>query len=83
MFIDLHLVFCILPRGAHTHTHRQDGTKIITRIKKVSGDRDVFVKELRALLNLGTPANPIYDSIRVRDTNGTIEVKTWLAGLGF
>ena len=67
--------------------YRKDGTKITTRIRKVSGDSDVFMQELRAVLAEYQQDEP---SIRVR-TGGTIEidgnhvrpVKMWLAGLGF
>lgn len=65
-----------------TNIYSKDGTKVTTRIKQVSGDRQVFLQELQALL----PSQ----SIRVR-TGGTIEVngnyarpiRQWLAGLGF
>ena len=68
----------------------KDGTLTVTRIKKVSGDQDAFIQELRATLEIPIPNNPVDDVIRVR-TGGTIEVKgnhvrpvrTWLAGLGF
>ena len=64
--------------------HRKDGTKAVTRIKKVAGDQSVFLQELLASLQLST------SQVRVR-TGGTIEVtgnrvrdvKRWLAGLGF
>ena len=79
-----------------THTFlgkfRKDGTKVVTRIKKVSGDTALFLQELRAVLKLPQPANGLaaYDSIRIR-TGGTIEinghrsrdVQEWLTGLGF
>lgn len=69
---------------------RKDGARVTTRIKKVSGDRGLFLNELRAALQIPIPKNPREDTIRVR-TGGTIEikgnrvleVKTWLAGLGF
>jgi len=56
----------------------------------VSGDRDVFLNELRATLKIPIPKNLKEDSIRFR-TGGTIEVKgnrvqevkRWLASLGF
>lgn len=62
----------------------------MTRIKKVSGDRETFIKELRAALEIPIYNNPNDDVIRVR-TGGTIEVRgnhvrpvrRWLAGLGF
>lgn len=61
-----------------------------TRIKKISGDTDAFLSELRAVLKLPKPKNFRDDEVRVR-TGGTVEVKgnrvvevkTWLAGLGF
>lgn len=70
--------------------HRKDGARVTTRIKKVSGDRVLFVNELRAALQIPIPKNPKADTIRIR-TGGTIEVKgnralevkTWLAGFGF
>eukprot|EP00531_Pseudo-nitzschia_arenysensis_P008325 CAMPEP_0116127458 /NCGR_PEP_ID=MMETSP0329-20121206/6850_1 /TAXON_ID=697910 /ORGANISM="Pseudo-nitzschia arenysensis, Strain B593" /LENGTH=231 /DNA_ID=CAMNT_0003621557 /DNA_START=26 /DNA_END=721 /DNA_ORIENTATION=- len=70
--------------------HRKDGARVTTRIKKVSGDKDIFLNELRAVLQIPIPKNPRDDTIRIR-TGGTIEikgnrvqeVKTWLAGLGF
>jgi len=70
---------------------RKDGAKITTRIKKVSGDRDVFLNELRATLQIPLAKNTKdIDNIRIR-TGGTIEVKgnrvqevkKWLASLGF
>ena len=61
-----------------------------TRIKKVTGDQEAFVQELRAALKIPIYQNAADDVIRVR-TGGTIEVKgnhvrsvrTWLASLGF
>jgi hypothetical protein len=88
----LFVLFCFVLLVSHTHTHThiyipldkfsKDGTKITTRIKQVSGDRNVFLQELQTLL----PST----AIRVR-TGGTIEmngnvarvVRQWLAGLGF
>mmetsp|Transcript_21016 Transcript_21016/g.49605 ORF Transcript_21016/g.49605 Transcript_21016/m.49605 type:complete len:242 (+) Transcript_21016:230-955(+) len=69
---------------------RKDGARVTTRIKKISGDRVLFLNELRAALQIPIPNNPKEDEIRIR-TGGTIEVKgnrvlevkTWLAGLGF
>jgi translation initiation factor 1 (eIF-1/SUI1) len=68
---------------------RRDGARVTTRIKKVSGDHEAFLTELRAALQIAKfPGKD--DSIRVR-TGGAIEikgnrvqeVKTWLAALGF
>lgn len=67
---------------------RIGGTKRTTIIKKVSGDKELFVNELRAVLGIGQYD---LDSIRVRASGSTIEVKgnrvrdvkMWLAGLGF
>lgn len=69
---------------------RKDGAKVTTRIKKISGDQDAFLNELRAVLQIPIVKNPKHDEIRIR-TGGTIEVKgnrtrevkEWLAGLGF
>ncbi|KAG7356124.1 mitochondrial large subunit ribosomal protein Img2 [Nitzschia inconspicua] len=69
---------------------RKDGARTTTRIKKVSGDQDIFMNELRAALQIPIPNNPKEDTVRIR-TGGTIEVKgnrvqevkQWLAGLGF
>ncbi|CAJ1898379.1 unnamed protein product [Cylindrotheca closterium] len=68
---------------------RRDGARVTTRIKKVSGDRDAFLTALRAALQIPT-VNGKDETIRLR-TGGTIEVKgnrvmevkQWLAGLGF
>lgn len=65
---------------------RKHGTKHTTIIRKVTGDRDAFLSELRAVLGLSTRDA----GIRIR-TGGTIEVngnrvrevKEWLGGLGF
>lgn len=65
---------------------RKHGTKHTTIIRGVTGDRDAFLTELRAVLGLPTRD----DGIRIR-TGGTIEVngnrvrevKEWLGGLGF
>ena len=70
--------------------YRKDGARATTRIKKVSGDRDAYLNELRAALEIPTSNNPRDDEIRIR-LGGTIEikgnrvreVKQWLAGLGF
>lgn len=67
---------------------RIGGTKRTTIIKKVSGDKEMFLNELRAVLGIGEHD---LDSIRVRASGSTIEVKgnrvrdvkMWLAGLGF
>mmetsp|Transcript_127247 Transcript_127247/g.189677 ORF Transcript_127247/g.189677 Transcript_127247/m.189677 type:complete len:184 (+) Transcript_127247:168-719(+) len=69
---------------------RKDGAKVTTRIKKVTGDRDAFLNELRSVLQIPIVKNPKDDTVRIR-TGGTIElkgnrtreVKEWLAGLGF
>eukprot|EP00934_Nitzschia_sp_Nitz4_P009309 Nitzschia sp. Nitz4//scaffold9_size221794//45918//48437//NITZ4_001328-RA/size221794-processed-gene-0.7-mRNA-1//1//CDS//3329560947//9299//frame0 len=68
----------------------KDGAKVTTRIKRVSGDKDSFLSELRSVLQIPEPHNPNDDSIRIR-TGGVVEVKgnrvrevkRWLAGLGF
>ena len=83
-----HLSTSILTR---TH-HSKDGSRATTRVKKVTGDRDLFIQELRSVLALPPPKNgdSRLDPIRVR-VGGTIEVKgnrtgditRWLAGLGF
>ena len=65
---------------------RVHGTKHTTIIRKVAGDQDAFLSELRAVLGL----DPRNDDIRIR-AGGTIEVngnrvrevKEWLGGLGF
>jgi hypothetical protein len=67
---------------------RIGGTKHTTIIKKVSGNKELFVNELRAVLGIGVDDQ---DSIRSRASGSTIEVngnrvrevKMWLAGLGF
>lgn len=67
---------------------RLGGTKHTTVIKKIKGDQDIFLRELRALLEIGAENR---ESVRVRASGGTIEVngnrvrevKAWLAGLGF
>ena len=64
--------------------HRKDGTKTVTRIKKVHGNVEVFLNELCGTLQI-PPSH-----IRTR-VGGTLEVKgnhmwtikQWLAGLGF
>ena len=69
---------------------RKDGTKATTLVKRIAGDADSFIDELRAVLEIPEPKNPNDDVIRYR-TGGTIEidgnrvreVKQWLAGLGF
>lgn len=71
---------------------RVAGSKKTTLIRKVTGDIDAFIAELRIVLDMPLPINlnPNYDKIRMR-TGGTIEidgiksreVKEWLAGLGF
>ena len=66
---------------------RIGGTKITTIVRKISGDREYFLRELRAVLKL----SPESTDIRLRasgtvvEVNGnkTKEIKLWLAGLGF
>ena len=66
---------------------RIGGSKVTTIVRKISGDRDYFVRELRAVLKL----SPDSDDIKLRasgtvvEVNGnrTKEIKSWLAGLGF
>jgi hypothetical protein len=68
----------------------KDGTKTTTLIKKVKGDREAFIRELRAVLDLPVPVLAREDALRIR-VGGTIEVdgnhvrvvKEWLSGLGF
>jgi hypothetical protein len=68
----------------------KDGARVTTRIKKVTGDNDAFLSELRARLELPKMKNERDETIRIR-TGGTVEikgnrvleVKHWLAGLGF
>jgi len=67
--------------------YRKDGARVTTRIKRVSGDRDFFLNELRAALQIPISSK---NSIRIR-TGGTVEVKgnrvqevqKWLGSLGF
>lgn len=72
--------------------HRKDGTKVVTRIKNVSGDINIFLRELRIVLSLPEPANQLqsYDDIRLRAGNmieiqnhRAKEIRRWLGGLGF
>jgi Mitochondrial large subunit ribosomal protein (Img2) len=73
-----------------TSPFRKDGARVTTRIKKVSGDQEAFLSELRAELKIPLPKNSQDDTVRTR-TGGTIEVKgnrvrevkEWLAALGF
>mmetsp|Transcript_28157 Transcript_28157/g.81402 ORF Transcript_28157/g.81402 Transcript_28157/m.81402 type:complete len:215 (+) Transcript_28157:51-695(+) len=65
---------------------RVHGTKHTTIIRKVTGDRDAFLAELRAVLRI----DPRDDDVRIRaggniEVNGNRvrEVKQWLGGLGF
>lgn len=77
---------CIRPEHAifsHNNRNSKDGTKVITRIKKVSGDREVFLQEVKSVLQVTKP-------VRI-SAGGTIEIpgshvmklKKWLASLGF
>ena len=67
---------------------RLGGTKRTTIIKKVHGDKDIFLNELRAVLGIGVED---HESIRIRASGSTIEVngnrvtevKQWLSGFGF
>jgi len=67
---------------------RLGGTKHTTIIKKVAGDKDLFLLELKAVLGIGVED---HESILMRASGSTIEVngnrvrevKTWLGGLGF
>lgn len=67
---------------------RLGGTKHTTIVKKISGDKEAFLNDLRAILGIGVEDQ---DSIRIRASGSTYEingnrvreVKQWLAGLGF
>ena len=67
---------------------RLGGTKHTTIIKKLTGDKEAFLMELRAVLGIGVDDQ---ESIRIRASGSTIEingnrvreVKQWLAGFGF
>ncbi len=67
---------------------RLGGTKQTTIVKRITGDKETFLNELRANLGLSPDDD---DSIRMRASGTTFEingnrvreVKTWLAGLGF
>jgi hypothetical protein len=70
--------------------YRKDGTKAITIVKRLSGDKDLFLGELRSVLGMPEPSNPKDDKVRCTaggaieiDGNRVREVKHWLAGLGF
>lgn len=79
----------LIVRRSTLHSFRlvssKDGTKVTTRIKKVSGNVDAFLLELRANLP------DIQSSDIQHRVGGTIEVKgnyvrpvkLWLASLGF
>jgi hypothetical protein len=98
LFLVLDKAGVVLPPQQPTHlspssfraANRKDGTLTVTLIKKIEGDREKFMKELRAVLQITTPKNPKEDVIRER-TGGAIEVRgnhvrqvrEWLAGLGF
>ena len=71
---------------------RKDGTKVVTRIKNISGDIEKFVRELRIVLSIPQPANQLqsYDAIRLRAGNlieiqghRAGEIRSWLGQLGF
>jgi len=70
--------------------YRKDGTKVITRIKRITGDREAFLAELRSVLNIPVPKNERDDIIRIQaggtvevDGNRVRDVTQWLGGLGF
>jgi len=65
---------------------RIGGTKVTTVIRKVKGDHEAFVREIRAVLKIHNRKK----NIRIRagdviEVNGkhVREMKTWLANLGF
>ena len=71
---------------------RKDGTKVVTRIKNISGDIEKFIHDLRIVLSLPQPANQLqsYDAIRLRAGNmieiqghRAAEIRSWLGQLGF
>mmetsp|Transcript_172 Transcript_172/g.245 ORF Transcript_172/g.245 Transcript_172/m.245 type:complete len:219 (+) Transcript_172:98-754(+) len=67
---------------------RVGGSKRTTIIKKIYGNKDIFLEELRAVLSISADDD---DAIRLRASGNTVEVngnrtkevKRWLAGLGF
>lgn len=60
---------------------RHGGTKFVTVVRKVTGDRMLLARELTAALG-GVPAYVGLNSVEVEGHRVT-EVKAWLAGLGF
>jgi hypothetical protein len=52
---------------------RKDRSLTTTRIRKVTGDQQAFIQELRAVLQIPIPSNPNDDPIRIR--SGCIEIK--------
>jgi hypothetical protein len=82
-------IYIHLTKNLPRHYHfRLGGSKQTTLIKKITGNKESFVNELRAVLSISADDN---DSIRMRASGSTIEVngnrareiKTWLSGLGF
>lgn len=74
----------------HSSRLSKDGTKVITRIKRITGDREAFLAELRSVLNIPVPKNERDDIIRIQaggtvevDGNRVRDVTQWLGGLGF
>jgi len=72
--------------------YSKDGSNAVTQIRKITGNRDLFLQELRSVLQCPLPrnGNPRDDAIRIRvggtievKGNRVLEVKEWLAGLGF
>lgn len=67
---------------------RLGGSQQTTIVKKVSGNKALFLNELKAVLSISADDN---DAIRLRasgdviEVNGnrTREIKSWLATLGF
>ena len=67
---------------------RLGGAKQTTIVKKITGDKEIFLNELRAILAISADD---HDSISLKASGSVVEVngnrsreiKSWLAGLGF
>ena len=73
----------------HLHFyHRLGGSKRTTIIRKITGNKEIFEEELKAVLSISPDDK---DSVVWRaggtkielNGNRTSETKAWLAGLGF
>lgn len=71
-------------RSSNLFSRRNDGTKVTTLVKGVTGDREAFENELRAVLQTHKPFKQrAMGTVLEVPGDNVARIKKWLTGLGF